>query len=68
MIAPVIIVVCMIAYYMAGAYIVFRFDISNIIKIITFIFSIAITGVFAAVLIERIKEIQHGEEDDLSKY
>jgi hypothetical protein len=36
--------------------------------VIALIFSIAITIVFVLVLIERIKEIKQGEEDDLGKY
>jgi hypothetical protein len=39
-----------------------------IIKIIALIVSIIITIILIMVLIERIKEINKGEEDDLGKY
>jgi hypothetical protein len=43
-------------------------DLPQMAKIITLIVSVVITIIFIAVLIERIKEIRSGEEDDLSKY
>ena len=67
-IAPVVIVVCITFYYIILTVILFKYDIPNIIKITALVFSISITIVFIGVLIERIKEIKQGEEDDLSKY
>ena len=67
-IAPVIVVLCITLYYFIGVNILIKFNVPNIIKIIALIFSIVITIVFIMVLIERIKEIKQGEEDDLGKY
>ena len=68
MVAPVIVVICIVSYYFMGVNILTKLDVPNIIKIIALAFSIIITIVFILVLIERIKEIKQGEEDDLSKY
>lgn len=68
MTAPVIVALCIIAYYMAGALIVVKIHIPNVVKIIALIVSILLTIVIVIVLIERIKEIRSGEEDDISKY
>jgi uncharacterized membrane protein (UPF0182 family) len=67
-IAPVIVVICISVYIFTGVIILTRLNIPNIVKIIALVFSIIITIVFIALLIERIKEIKQGEEDDLSKY
>ena len=67
-IAPVIVVVAIILYYFVGVNILIKMYISNIIKIGILIFSILITIILIVVLIERIKEIKQGEEDDLGKY
>jgi zinc transporter ZupT len=67
-IAPVIVAVCLVAYYGIGVAVLFAFDLPNVIKVIALVVSVIITVVIVAVLIERIKEIHEGEEDDLSKY
>jgi preprotein translocase subunit Sec61beta len=67
-IAPIIVASGLISYYAAGATILIKLDFPNIIKIIALIVSIIITVVVIMVLIERIKEINGGEEDDLGKY
>lgn len=68
MIAPLIIT-CMLIIYFS----LFILGIINIpeplwIKIVGIIIPLALIGVSIFVLIERIKEIRSGEEDDLSKY
>ncbi|MCR2044851.1 hypothetical protein [Anaerosalibacter massiliensis] len=68
MIAPLIIT-CMLIIYFS----LFILGIINIpeplwIKIVGVIIPLALIGVSIFVLIERIKEIRSGEEDDLSKY
>ena len=45
-----------------------KLDLSNSIKVAVLIFSIAITILLIKTLIERIKEIKQGEEDDLGKH
>ena len=68
MIAPVVVVLCILLYYSTGIFVLLKFDVPNIVKIIALVLSIIFTIVFIAVLIERIKEIKKGEEDDLGKY
>ena len=67
MIAPIIVTICMILYYI----VYFGMLISvldGIWKYLLGIFPIAFSAVMIKVCLERIKEIQEGEEDDLSKY
>jgi Kef-type K+ transport system membrane component KefB len=68
MIAPVVVVLCIMLYYAIGIYILFKFSLPNIVKIIAIIISILVTVVLIKVLAERVKEIKGGEEDDLGKY
>jgi hypothetical protein len=67
-IAPVIITICLIGYYIVYGTVIAKLNVPNIIKIVALVFSIIITIVTIMVLVERIKEIQRGEEDDLGKY
>jgi len=68
MIAPVIVVFCIMLYYAIGIYVLFKFSLPNIAKIIAIILSILVTVLLIKVLAERVKEIKEGEEDDLGKY
>ncbi len=67
-IAPFIVTLLMIAYFIL--YFGFLiFIIENIyINILLGIFPLAFTALMIYVFIQRIKEIRSGEEDDLSKY
>jgi hypothetical protein len=67
-IPPIIVVICILLYYTIGLIILINIKFPTIIKIIAIIVSIIITVVFIIVLLERIKEIRSGEENDLSKY
>jgi hypothetical protein len=67
-IAPVIVCICLASYYIVGGIILIEIIIPIIMKVMALIFSIALTIVLVAGLIERIKEIRSGEEDDLGKY
>jgi hypothetical protein len=67
-IAPVIIITLIALYYLIGAVVLTILDIPVIIKIAALIVSVVITIVLIAVLLERIKEIKKGMEDDLSEY
>jgi uncharacterized membrane protein len=67
-VAPVIVAVCLIGYYVISVVILARLNFPKIITIIALIVSAVIATVIIIVLIERIKEINGGEEDDLSKY
>ena len=67
MIAPIIITVIMILYYIAY----FGFLISlldGIWKYVLGIIPLVFSGTMIYVCIERINEIKKGEEDDISKY
>lgn len=67
MIAPVVVALILIAYYL----IYFGFLISlldGLFKLVLGVLPIAFTAVIIMVLIERIKEIKEGEEDDLGQY
>ena len=66
-IAPIIVTVVMIAYYVV--YFGFLMSmLSGIFKYALGILPVALAIVMIKVCIERIQEIKKGEEDDLSKY
>lgn len=69
MISPIIITVILTAYYIGFALICIFFDgVPLAIQLIFGIIPLLLAGVCIYVLIERIKEIRRGEEDDLSNY
>lgn len=69
MVAPVIIAVIIGLYYIAvGVVCLCVPELPVIVKILLAVITAALTGTLIYVLIERIKEIRSGEEDDLSKY
>lgn len=69
MVAPFVIAGIIIVYYAAIAFVFFLIpEIPMIIKVVIVVVPLALAGVAVAVLVERIKEIRSGEEDDLSKY
>ena len=67
-IAPIIVALCLIAYYIIYGIIIIKVNIPSIIKIIGLSGTIIISAVIIMMLVERIKEIKGGEEDDLGKY
>jgi len=67
-IAPVIVSFLLIGYSLSVGFALFKFDIPVIIKLAVLITSIIGTVVIIMVLVERLKEIKGGEEDDLGKY
>ena len=69
MIAPIIISVIIISYYIGIG--IFFMKVPGVpvgFKILMIIVPLILSAVMLGVLISRIKEIQGGEEDDLSKY
>ncbi|GHU23972.1 hypothetical protein FACS1894172_16430 [Spirochaetia bacterium] len=68
MIAPIVVVICLAVYYTAIGIILLNIALPTIVKIAFIGVSILVTIVIILVMIERIKEIKKGEEDDLSKY
>lgn len=68
-IAPVIIAIILGVYYLGiSAIFLFIPEIPVIVKILMVGIPAILAGVLIYVLIERIKEIRSGEEDDLSNY
>ena len=68
MIAPIIIVFLILAYYIAFGVFFVKLGASLIFKLIGIIVPAALSAAFIWLLAERIKEIKRGEEDDLGKY
>jgi len=67
-IAPVIVTVCLITYYIAVIIGLIHIDMPNFIRIAIVAASVIISVVLIFVMIQRIREIKKGEEDDLGKY
>lgn len=69
MIAPVVIVALISIYYIAiGVIFTYMNGVPMLAKIIALVVPALLSGVAITVLIQRIKEIKKGEDDDLSKY
>ena len=67
MIAPIIVTIVMVFYYVVYFGLLFSM-LDGIWKYMLGILPIVFSAVMIKVCVERIKEIQEGEEDDLSKY
>ena len=69
MIAPVVIVALISIYYISIC-VIFAYmkGVPMLAKIIALVVPALLSGVAITVLIQRIKEIKKGEDDDLSKY
>lgn len=68
-IAPIIITVLIIAYFMFYMFMgIFIEDIPSIMKVLILVIPIGLIILSITMLFERIGEIKGGEEDDLSKY
>jgi hypothetical protein len=69
LIAPIIVALVIILYYTVVGTLLFKFNIHTTIKIVALVppALTAIAGIIY-VLVERAKEINGGEEDDLGKY
>ena len=68
MIAPIIVALVMILYYLVYFGFLLSLLEGLLWKIALGIIPLAMSAVMIAVCVERIKEIQGGEEDDLSQY
>lgn len=68
MIAPIVITIIVMAYYLFFFIVIFASGMPMIAKILLGVLPALFIGVLIYVLVERIKEIRSGEEDDLSKY
>ena len=67
MIAPIIVTIVMVLYYVVYFGLLLSM-LNGIWKYMLGILPIVFSAVMIKVCVERIKEIQEGEEDDLSKY
>ena len=67
MIAPIVVTVLVIMYYILYFGLLI-FVIPGIFKVIIGIIPLIFTGLMIYVCVQRIREINGGEEDDLSKY
>ena len=68
MIAPVVIVALISIYYIAiGVIFAYMNGVPMLAKIIALVVPALLSGVAITVLIQRIKEIKKGEDDDLCK-
>ncbi len=68
-IAPIVITAIILLYYVGFSIVcTFFIKLPILIKLLCSIIPLLFAGVCIYVLIERIKEIRSGEEDDLSKY
>jgi len=69
MIAPILVTVILVRYYI-GFFLVCALieGIPLIGRVLAGILPLGLAGVSIAVLVERIREIRSGEEDDLSQY
>lgn len=68
LIAPIIIAVLLVSYFIIFLTFPLFMGIPLIAKVVGIIVPLSLIGVSIFVLVERIKEIRSGEEDDLSKY
>ncbi|MCH5343022.1 MAG: hypothetical protein J1E64_03205 [Acetatifactor sp.] len=67
-IAPIVIAVIIVLYLLLYASIAFATEVPMLFRIIGLVIPLLLAGVMIAMLVERIKEIRSGEEDDLSEY
>jgi hypothetical protein len=68
LIAPIIITLLLLMYYGFILFNLIRIPESMGIRILWLVIPLGLMGVSVFVLIERIKEIRSGDEDDLGKY
>lgn len=68
MIAPVVVTILLIIYYLFIMYLVTYFKFPLPIVVIVCSVSVIISFILIYVCNQRIKEIKRGEEDDLSQY
>lgn len=68
MVAPIIITAILVLYYIGFFSLCLFMPLPAAVKLLLGVVPILLAGVSVSVLIERIREIRSGEEDDLSKY
>ena len=68
LIAPIVITALLVLYLIAFVVLAFLFSIPLWAKLLGGLIPLALIGVSVFVLVERIKEVRSGEEDELSQY
>ena len=69
LIAPIIISLVIMLYYIGFTIIVIKMEhLSMLFKLLGGLVPLVFAGVILSMLIQRIKEIKSGEEDDLGQY
>lgn len=68
LLAPIVVTVLLIVYFVFFMLMWVSDPLPAAVKVIGIIVPLALIGVSIFVLVERIKEIRSGDEDDLSKY
>lgn len=68
MAAPIVILCILVLYFSGFISICVWFPIPTIFRVLGIVIPLAVLGVVIFVVIERIREIRSGEEDDLSQY
>ncbi|MGN0247869.1 MAG: hypothetical protein ACI4C0_01095 [Lachnospiraceae bacterium] len=68
MIAPIVITILMVAYYIFYFGVLLSVIPLMAVKLLLGIIPVLLTGVMIYVCVQRIHEIRKGEEDDLSQY
>ncbi len=68
MIAPIVITVLLSAYMLTYFFVLLSVPMPVWAKVLVGLIPLAMLGASVYVLIQRIKEIRSGEEDDLSQY
>lgn len=66
-IAPVIITIVVVVYYLVY-FVILMYSLPPVLREMFGIFPLVLAGVMVYVCMERLKEIDGGEEDDISKY
>lgn len=68
MVAPVVVSVLILLYYIFVVRLLFLLALPGFVKFLAVVVPLGVAVALGIVLVERIKEIRSGEEDDLSKY
>ena len=68
MIAPIIITILLSAYMLTYFFVLLAVPMPVWVKVLVGLIPLGLLGASVYVLIQRIKEIRSGEEDDLSQY
>lgn len=68
MIAPIVITILLSAYMLAYFFVLLSVPMPIWVKVIIGLIPLGLLGASIYVLLQRIKEIRSGEEDDLSQY